>query len=167
MSEEHGHDAAQAIRAAQAVRPPEADARRAAIAVRRGVTSLGRRLRTDRTSGGQTSLELSVLGHLNRRGALTPGDLAAADRIQPQSLTRTLTSLDASGLISRQPDPSDGRRSLLAITAAGISVLRSEMNQRDRWLAAAMVAELTETERELMRLAGELMERLADPDPKP
>ena len=108
-----------------------------------------------------------MLGHLNRRGALTPGDLAAADRIQPQSLTRTLTSLDASGLISRQPDPSDGRRSLLAITAAGISVLRSEMNQRDRWLAAAMVAELTETERELMRLAGELMERLADPDPKP
>jgi len=155
-------NARQAAPPATAALPPEADTQRAAMAVRRGVTSLGRSLRTGRTPGGLTSLELSVLGHLNRRGPLTPGDLAAADRIQPQSLTRTLTSLEAGGLLSREPDPSDGRRSLLAISAAGVSVLRTEMDQRDRWLAAAMAAKLTSTEAELMRLAGELMERLAD-----
>lgn len=142
--------------------PAEANARRAAVAVRRGVTTLGRILRTERTPGGLTSLELSVLGHLNRRGPLTPGDLAAADRIQPQSLTRTLTSLAANGLLSRQPDPADGRRSQLAITAAGVSSLRAEMDERDQWLTAAMAAKLTSTEAELLRLAGELMERLAD-----
>jgi DNA-binding MarR family transcriptional regulator len=134
----------------------------AAISVRRGVLALSRRLRTERSPGGLTSLELSVLGHLNRRGPMTPGDLAAADRIQPQSLTRTLTGLDADTLLSRRPDPADGRRSLLAITPAGVDALRREMDQRDQWLAAAMAARLTTTETELLRLAGELLERLAD-----
>lgn len=142
--------------------PSEADTRRAAIAVRRGVTSLGRRLRTERTPGGLTSLELSVLGHLNRRGPLTPGDLAAADRIQPQSLTRTLMSLEAGGLLSRRPDPGDGRRSLLGITESGLDGLRTEVEKRDNWLAAAMAAHLTSTEAELLRLAAELLEHLAD-----
>jgi DNA-binding MarR family transcriptional regulator len=135
----------------------------AATAIRRGVLGLGRRLRTERNTGGLTSLELSVLGHLNRRGPMTPGVLAAADRIQPQSLTRTLTSLEGDGLLSRQPDPGDGRRSLLTITPPGVGALRSEMDQSDRWLAAAITAKLTSTEAELLRIAGQLMERLADP----
>jgi DNA-binding MarR family transcriptional regulator len=134
----------------------------AASAVRRGVVSLGRRLRTERTPGGLTALELGVLGHLHRRGPLTPGDLAAAERVQPQSLTRTLTALQAARLTQREPDPADGRRSLLAITESGLAVLRAEMAQRDRWLAAAMAEHLTSTEIELLRLAGELMDRLAD-----
>ena len=103
-----------------------------------------------------------MLGHLHRRGPLTPGDLAAAERVQPQSLTRTLANLEASGLLLREADPADGRRSLLAITESGLVALRGEMHQRDSWLAAAMAAHLTSTEIELLRLAGELMERLAD-----
>ncbi len=134
----------------------------AAIMVRRGVVSLGRRLRLERAAAGMTALELGVLGHLNRRGPLTPGDLAAAERVQPQSLTRTLTNLEASRLVSRVPDPADGRRSLLAISESGLVALRGEMRQRDSWLATAMTAHLTSTEIELLRLAGELMERLAD-----
>jgi DNA-binding MarR family transcriptional regulator len=134
----------------------------AAIAVRRGVTSLGRRLRSERTHGGLTSLEVSVLVHLSRRGLLTPGDLALADHVQPQSLTRTLTSLAARGLLTRQPDPGDGRRSLLGLTESGRAALRAEMERRDSWLSAAIAEHLTATEAELLRLAGELMERLAD-----
>jgi DNA-binding MarR family transcriptional regulator len=141
--------------------------RTAAQAARRGVISLGRRLRTERTpAGGElTMLELSVLGHLNRRGPMTPGDLAAADKVQPQSLTRTLAGLEADRLVSRQPDLTDGRRSLLGITQLGQDALRREMTQRDAWLATAMAAALTRTEIELLRLAGDLMERLADAQP--
>ncbi len=143
--------------------PSAAEARAAAVAVRRGVTSLGRTLRTPRTQGGLTPLEVYVLGQLNRRGPLTPGDLAVADRIQPQSLTRTLASLESGSLLTRQPDPGDGRRSLLGITATGVSALRNEMSQRDDWLAAVMAERLTNTEAQLLRLTGELLERLADP----
>ena len=137
-------------------------AQAAATDVRRGIFSLGRRLRLGRSAASLTTLELSVLGHVHRRGPLSPGDLAALERVQPQSLTRTLTSLQEHGLTVREPDPADGRRSLLAITTAGLTALRAEMDQRDTWLAAAMSVELTEAEIGLLRLAGELMERLAD-----
>lgn len=134
----------------------------AASGVRRGVISLARRLRLTRDSASLTAVELSVLGHLRRRGSLTPGELASAERVQPQSLTRALASLESAGLTSRQSDPRDGRRSLLAITETGQTALLAEMEQRDAWLAAAMTAELTGTEIELLRLAGDLLERLAD-----
>jgi DNA-binding MarR family transcriptional regulator len=134
----------------------------AATEVRRGVLSLARRLRLERNEIGLTALELSVLGHLHRRGPLTPGELATAERVLPQSLTRTLAALEEAGLACRQPDPADGRRSLLAVTENGHAALRSEMEQRDNWLAAAMSAELTTTEIGLLRLAGSLLEAIAE-----
>jgi DNA-binding MarR family transcriptional regulator len=140
----------------------EADAAAAAAEIRRGVISLARRLRLARNEVGLTALELSILGQLLRRGPLTPGELAIAERVQPQSLTRTLAALELAGLVSRQSDPADGRRSLLAIAKPGLTALRTEMEQRDAWLAAAMAEELTTTEIELLRLAGSLLERLAD-----
>jgi DNA-binding MarR family transcriptional regulator len=147
-----------------------ADGTRAAAAaaatdVRRGVISLARRLRLERSEAGVTALELSVLGHLHRRGPLTPGELATAERVQPQSLTRTLAALETAGLAVRESDPADGRRSLLAITEYGHTALRTEMEQRDNWLAAAMIAELSTTEIGLLRLVGGLLERLAAANP--
>ena len=142
--------------------PAAAAAVAAAIAVRRGVIRLGRRLRMERPAHDVSLLQLGVLAELNDGGPLTPGRLAAAQRVQPQSLTRVLASLEAAGLIGRQADPSDGRRALLALTEAGRDALRRDAGQRDTWLAQAMAARLTPTERELLRLAGELMERLAE-----
>jgi DNA-binding MarR family transcriptional regulator len=135
----------------------------AATSVRRGVTSLGRRLRLERGSG-PTALELSVLGHLHRRGPLSPGELATVERVQPQTLTRTLAGLEAAGLLDRRADPQDGRKALLFITEPGQATLRDDMQRRDAWLAAAMTRDLTATEREVLRLAGELLEKLAAAD---
>lgn len=109
-------------------------------------------------------LQLSTLALLNAHGPMTPGDLAAAQRVQPQSLTRTLTALDGAELVTRQPDPDDRRRSLLTITDAGKQAILHDVHQRDSWLALAMADQLTPTEQELLRLAGELMERLAEAD---
>ena len=138
-----------------------------AVAVRRSVMALARRLKVERPAGGRTSLELSVLGYLHRRGPLTPGELAAADRVQPQTLTRTLTSLAESGLLSRQEHPHDGRRALLALTDAGRDALRHDMAQRDTWLDDAIGETLTDTERGLLRLAIELLDRLAEAEESP
>ena len=134
----------------------------AATAVRRGVIRLGRRLRMERPAHDVTLLQLGVLAELHDGGPLTPGQLAATQRVQPQSLTRVLASLEASGLAGRQVHPQDGRRALLAITEAGRDALRRDVGQRDSWLAQAMAAQLTPTERELLRLAGDLMTRLAE-----
>lgn len=124
--------------------------------------SLGRRLRLERAAGGRTSLELSVLGQLHRRGPLTPGEIAGAERVRPQTLTRTLTSLAAAGLVSRADHPRDGRRVLLGLTEAGLAALRRDMAERDSWLALTMTATLSSTELEILRLAAGLLERVAD-----
>ena len=133
----------------------------AARALRRGTMRLGRRLRTERPREGVTLQRLALLVHLNRHGSLTPGALAQLENVQPQSLSRALAGLERAGLITRRSDPEDRRRAQLEITEAGIEAVREDMRRRDRWLMEAMSAELTPTERELLRLAGELMQRLA------
>jgi DNA-binding MarR family transcriptional regulator len=141
---------------------PDDDLLQLAAAVRRGTHQLARRLRLERPEHGESLLQLSVLGHLYRRGPMTPGELAAAERIQPQSLTRTLASLSRDQLIARRPDDDDRRRSRLSISEAGERALLQDIRQRDSWLALAMAQELTCTERELLRLAAQLMGRLAE-----
>jgi DNA-binding MarR family transcriptional regulator len=129
--------------------------------VRRAVAALGRRLRAERSDSGLSPTKLSVLGHLYRKGSLSAAELATLERVQPQSLTRVVAELEEDGLISRRADANDGRRLLLDITGDGRVMLTRDMQQRDAWLAKAMEG-LSETERELLRLAAQLMERLAE-----
>jgi DNA-binding MarR family transcriptional regulator len=131
------------------------------VQVRRGVTQLSRRLRAERRGQAMSSGKVAVLGHLVRGGAMTPGQLAQAEFVQPQSLTRVLTELTESGLISRSVHPDDGRQSLIALTAVGRQALSEDMRSRDEWLQEAMSA-LTQTERDLLAVAAALMERMAD-----
>jgi DNA-binding MarR family transcriptional regulator len=130
--------------------------------VRRGAMRLAGRLRSER---GETQLEgtrLTVLGHLLRHGDLAAGDLAAANGVRPQSMTRTLADLEGRGLVERARDRDDGRRHVFTLTPEGLAALSAEMRPRDRWLAAAMERYLSPTEQHLLVLAAELMERLAD-----
>src|SRR5579859_1534286 len=130
--------------------------------LRQAVLRLSRRLQAERSARGMALAKISVLGHLARRGPLTPTQLAAADRLRPQSLTRLLGDLEAGGLVRRIPDPSDGRRHRLELTAVGVHALESDMAERDAWLAEAMETDLAPLERGLLALAAELLERLAD-----
>jgi len=134
----------------------------AASVVRRAVMGLGRRLRAERPPDSLSATKLALLGHLYRRGPTAGVTLAELERIQPQSLTRVLGDLVEEGLISRRPDPDDGRRQLLEITPEGRAALTGDMQMRDAWLAKAMDSELSDAERELLQTAAKLMERLAD-----
>lgn len=89
------------------------------------------------------------------------GALAAADRQQPQSLTRVFAELQRDGLINRTRDDRDGRQQVLEITEAGREALARDMAQRDAWLDIALTG-LNETERQVLLLAARLMDRLAD-----
>jgi DNA-binding MarR family transcriptional regulator len=122
---------------------------------------LGRRLRMERPETEVTSAELSVLGLLHQ-APMSAGELARAERVQPQSLTRILAALEERGEIGRHPDPADRRRSVLSITESGRALLLADVAQRDRWLAMAMAEQLSVAETVLLTMAGELMERLAE-----
>jgi DNA-binding MarR family transcriptional regulator len=129
--------------------------------IRQGVLRLARLLRNGRAPDALSLNKLSVLSNLHRLGPLYAGELAACDNQQPQALTRVLAALEHDRLIVRATDKADGRRSLVNITTAGREALAREMAERDVWLSSAL-AELTETEREVMRLAARLMARLGD-----
>ena len=139
-----------------------------AIAARicRGVTTLAARARVERT-GALTLTETAVLGRLWSGGEMTPGELADRLGLQPQSLTRTLASLETAGQLQRTRDPSDGRQFLLSVTAAGARALNAEMQPRERWLAGVIEHQLTAAERDILLVAASLMERLALVDASP
>lgn len=126
----------------------------------RSVARLNRRLRQERQSD-LTPTQLSVLGSIRKLGSSTPSAIAAHERVQPPSITRTLTSLVEAGMAIRQPHPDDGRQVLMSVSEQGEAVLAAERDRRDLWLSR-LLGELTTPERATLREAAALMERLAD-----
>jgi DNA-binding MarR family transcriptional regulator len=142
--------------------PVEHDLTELSSTVREGVVRLSLRMRAERARGGPGPLVLAVLSRLYRAGTQTPTELADAEKLHPQSLTRVLASMDRDGLISRRRDPEDGRQVLVEVTEHGRETLRAHGEDQQRWLATAMAKKLTETERELLGMAAKLMMRVAD-----
>jgi DNA-binding MarR family transcriptional regulator len=130
--------------------------------IRSAVVRLSRRLRAERPADALAPTKISVLAQLWRNGEMCAGDLADLERIQPQSLTRTLAALEADGLIARRPDPLDRRQAVIGITEQGLAALSQDMQARELWLAKAMDIHLSPDERQLLAAAAELMDRLAD-----
>ena len=106
----------------------------------------------------------SVLGRLDREGRKSIGDLAALERVRPQSMTQTIADLESDGLIERCPDPSDGRRTLVELTERGLNTLDEDRRHREGWLARTLSDDLTPREQRLLAEALPLLERLAEHD---
>lgn len=128
--------------------------------IARSVARLSRRLRQERRSE-LTPTQLSVLVSVQLLESSTPSAIAARERVQPPSITRTLTYLVDAGLVTREPHPDDGRQVLISISERGESVLHAERSRRDQWLAHEL-ATLTTAERTTLREAAALLERLAE-----
>jgi DNA-binding MarR family transcriptional regulator len=127
----------------------------------RATLRLARQLRSTRVSGALSNSKLVVLGLLQRNGPATGAALAGELGIQPQSLTRLLAALEAERLIGRHPDADDRRQNLIRITARGGEALGADMLERRRRLAEAMSRVLTPAEREVLRVASEIIEQVA------
>jgi DNA-binding MarR family transcriptional regulator len=132
-----------------------------AAALRVSIGLLVRRMRQIPVEGELTLSETSALARLDRGGPTTPGALAKQEQISPQSMGATLAALEARGLIERAVDPDDGRRAVMSITAAGLSLLRSRRNAKVQQLARALSVEFTAAEREQLAAVAPLLERLA------
>jgi len=125
--------------------------------------TLGRVIRRLRAEGGQPPVgQMAVLGRLDREGPASTSDLAAAERMRPQSMAQTVRDLESAGLVSRRPDPDDGRRALVELTPAGLKRLHTTRARREGWLAELFEREFTAAERETLRDALPLLRRIAD-----
>jgi DNA-binding MarR family transcriptional regulator len=133
-----------------------------ASALRVSVARLSRRLRSERDPVNELLPvgQLSVLGALFRNGECSVGELAAHERVQPPSMTRTVNCLDEGGYVIRRKHATDGRQVVVALSEKGEQTLAADRRRRDAWLAQRL-RELTPEERSVLRQAAPLIERLA------
>ena len=107
--------------------------------------------------------QASVLGRLDRCGSQSVSDLAAAERVRPQSMAQTVGDLEGERLVDRKPDPDDRRRALVTITAAGKSRIEADRRAREGWLVKAF-EEMPETDLAAIERTVEILRRVADAD---
>ena len=96
-----------------------------ALALRLIVGRLSRRIRRIFTDSGDGAafLELGVLDHLARAGATSPSSLSDSEGVTSAAIAEILRGMEARGLVTRAKDPSDGRRIVVTLTAAGTQSL--------------------------------------------
>ncbi len=132
--------------------------------LRLSVMRLRRRLANEQHPDNPLSLNtMAVLGALHRDGDMSPGELAAHERVQPPSMTRTINCLEEGGYVARRPHDTDGRQVVVTLTDLGRETLLADRARRDAWLATRL-RDLTAEEREALRKAAPILERLARSD---
>ena len=128
--------------------------------LRLAVMRFSRRLRHQRVDQSVTLTHLAALSTLKRHGSMSPGELAAHERVQPPSMTRVVVALEGMGLVTRSPHPTDGRQVVIDLTPAAEALLGAEAQAREAWLSG-MLHELTAEERAVLREAAVIMDKLA------
>lgn len=132
-----------------------------ADALMAGVGRLVRRVRQLPTDEAVTMPERAVLARLDRDGPTTSAELARATQISPQSMGTTVARLAERGLVRRDRDTADGRRVVLSLTRAGLTLLGSTRSTRIQQIAVALDAGFSPAELKRLTSAAHLIERLA------
>ena len=122
----------------------------------------GRFIRRLRVEPGPPVAQLTVLSRLAREGAASVSDLAAAERMRPQSMAPIVRDLEQAGLVTRHPDLNDGRRFLVELTPAGLATLGETRARREDWLTDTLEQVLDADERARLRAALELLDRISE-----
>ncbi len=135
-----------------------------ATVLRISVSRLARRLRAERLAKGLepglSDTQLAALAALERHTAMSPGELAEHEKVQPPSMTRVITALEERGLVTRQAHATDRRQVVLTVTDHGRSVVQQSRRLREAWLAQRL-RELTPQERQTLRAAAPILEKLS------
>jgi DNA-binding MarR family transcriptional regulator len=138
---------------------PVVDVTRLRVAIAR----LSRRLRKHELAG-LTPTQLAALATVERSGPLRLGDLAAAERIAPSTLTRLISVLEEKGYVQRCAVPGDARAWTLVVTAQGHDVL-DRIRQENTLLLADSLLTLSADQVAALAAALPALERLADGAP--
>ena len=136
-----------------------------ATAMRISITRLARRLRVERLGLGETEMvlsdiQLAALAALERHHAMSPGELADHEKVQPPSMTRVIAVLEERKLVQRAPHPTDRRQVVLTVTPEGRALVHRVRRRREAWLARRL-QELTPEERGILQKAAPILEKLS------
>jgi len=137
-----------------------------ATRLRLAVTRMARRLRQESSTVGTgiSPTLTAALATVERCGPLTPSALADAERIQRPTATRIVAALEQRELVSRSPDPADGRVSRVEITRAGRALLKRIRSRKSEYLARRL-KRLTPAQQATLAEAAELLELLLQEPP--
>jgi DNA-binding MarR family transcriptional regulator len=131
-----------------------------ASSLRIRVMRLSRNLRRQAGTGLSASL-LSALTTVERSGPMTIGTLADAEQVRPPTMTKVVASLVEQGLVTREPDPLDGRVAWVMATPEGRALLRRTRRRSDAYLATRLRS-LDREELLVLERASRLLERLTE-----
>jgi DNA-binding MarR family transcriptional regulator len=134
--------------------------------MRISVSRLARRLRVEQRLGiggpdpALSDIQLAALAALERNEAMTPGELADYEKVQPPSMTRVIAVLEERRLVRRSAHPTDRRQVILTVTAEGRALVDRVRRRKEAWLAQRL-QELSPEEVEILRAAAPILERLS------
>lgn len=140
------------MRHADAARKTQDDAERIADHLHSAAIHLLRRLRREDAKSGLSAPRLSALSVIVFAGPLTLGELANAEQVRPPTMTRLVSALENEGLVTREPDPTDGRLTRIRATPKGRALLFRGRARRVSALTAE-VRGLTAEERDALARA--------------
>lgn len=133
--------------------------------LRLAVTRLARRLR-QQSGVGASPTQLSALATVERRGPITLGSLAEAERVKPPTMTAAVTRLVADGLLAREVDESDRRIVRVTITPAGRKLLARNRSRKTAELERRL-RRLSPEDRRTLDRGVAVLDRLLEEDPRP
>jgi DNA-binding MarR family transcriptional regulator len=128
--------------------------------LRMTLARLARRLRQEAMAVDDvTPSQISAMASLENLGAATLGELAAAERVQPPSMTRIVARLEEGGFVTRTTDAVDRRCVRVELTSTGRDFMAKSRTRRDAYLADR-VADLSPTQQALLADALPILEHL-------
>ncbi|MGW6912913.1 MarR family winged helix-turn-helix transcriptional regulator [Kitasatospora sp. NPDC054939] len=133
--------------------------------------SVGALVRATRSADRLAPIPSAVLDLLDLRGALTTAELAASRGVRHQTMAATVKELAGAGYLATRDDPSDARKKVLTLTAAGKDAIEQDRRHRVGVLARALADTLDDGERRELARALALIDRItaavADGDAAP
>jgi len=134
--------------------------------LRLAVTRLARRLRQQGDPDDASPTQISALATIERRGPMTLGELATAERVQPPTITAAIDRLEGQGLVRRRTDEQDRRVVRVEVTGVGRKLLARNRSRKTAYLAKRLRA-LTPDDAATLHKATVILDRLLEPDAHP